>query len=80
MVWVALFNSQGGFLGYLHLLTLPATSRDDYRCMPHGMLSLESVVQISNNLHRGSVSGQVEGYQWCRQAADHAGPVPTSRE
>jgi hypothetical protein len=80
MVWISVFDSDRSFLGYVQLLGLLVTSPDDYRCMPHGTLSFESVLNMSKELHQGSISGQIEGYRWYRQAASEDGSVAASHE
>jgi hypothetical protein len=67
MVWVSLFDNQGGFLGCVQLLALLVTSSNDYRCMPHGMLSFESVAKVTDQLRKGSASGEIDGCHWHRQ-------------
>jgi hypothetical protein len=79
MVWISLFDRQSNFLGYIQMQSLPVTGALDYRCMPHGMLPFENVVELSRTLNRGTLDGDIRGYHWYRQATNHDALVLAGR-
>jgi hypothetical protein len=66
MIRVALFNWKNDSFR-VDFTRIPAQDVGDYQCRPEGILCLECIQQISQELLEGHVSGWVEGYRWYRQ-------------
>ena len=45
---------------------VPATTEEDFTCIPDGVLPLRSVVRLSRRLKAGRVCGQTGKYFWYR--------------
>ena len=55
-------------LKHVDFRVVPVTTKEDFTCIPDGILSLRNVVQISRELKARRVFGQVGKYLWYRLA------------
>ncbi len=60
---------------------VPATTEEDFTCIPDGLLPLRSVVRLSHKLKAGRVFGHMGKYLWYRLIAapadTHKNPLNT---
>jgi hypothetical protein len=54
-------------LGSASFAKVPISEATDFSCSPAGIISLESAKLIAEALHRGEVSGKVDGMEWRRE-------------
>jgi hypothetical protein len=68
MISVTLLTNEPGRLsieaGHIDFLTVPVRTESDVRVYPRGVVSFETVKNISEALSRGVISGKVVRYEW----------------
>ncbi len=70
-------------LKHVDFRVVPATTEQDFTCIPDGILPLGSVVRLSQKLKAGRVFGQMGKYLWYRligaPAGKHKNPLHECR-
>jgi hypothetical protein len=68
---------------HVDFLAVPATSDNDFTCVPEGILPLSAVMRLSRELKAGRVFGHMGKYLWYRlketPAGKHKTPIGTWR-